>query len=140
MANNMVLEIKNSDGKSDLIFELIDFFFDESPHISPGLGVGAGINNSRKIATVYIPTSGEKQIFHIFKGQSTGKVFTEMIIRGNFSSGTNGTQTLLTFTLSQQIKILTYNITTRNGEQVLEVNVSFEKMTKKNDSTAGVKK
>jgi len=136
MSDQATLEIKKIDGKRDIRSEVISFRFDDSSAVSPALsGSRANLNN----VTVRLP-GGDADYMVAFWSRNTDKIYPEMIIKGKFSSGANGTRSRAVFTFFQ-VKINGYGTDKDgSGEFNFIFKISFEKVKYVLDSTAGVMK
>lgn len=137
MSDNATVEIKKFDGKRDLRSEIISFHFGDFSGISPAL------SNSRRHKfdklSLVLP-GGDADYLAAYFFQDAEKIYPEMIIRGQFSSGTNGTQSRAIFTINQ-VKVHNYGTDKDgSGEFIFIFKMSFEKYSYVIDSTADVLK
>lgn len=136
MSDQATLEIKKIDGKRDIRSEIITFSFDDASAVSPALS-GSRINFNN--LTVRLP-GGDADYMAVHWFRNTDQIYPEMIIKGKFSSGANGTRTRAVFTFFQ-VKINGYGTDKdASGEFIFIFKIGFEKVKYVLDSTAGVMK
>lgn len=137
MSEKATVEIKKFDGKRNLRSEIISFHFGDFSGISPALS--GGYRHKFDKLSLELP-GGDADYLAAYFVQDAEKIYPEMIIKGQFSSGTNGTRTRAVFTF-KQVKVKGYGAgKDSSGDFFFTFKMSFEKYSYVLDSTASVLK
>lgn len=136
MSNEATVEIKKIDGKRNIRSEVINFYFGDWSGISPVVN-----GNKTEINTLVLTLpGGDADYLAAYWYQNRDKIYPEMIIKGKFSSGTNGTKSRAVFTFNE-VKINGYGTDKDSqGEFIFNFKIEFEKGSYVLDATASVLK
>lgn len=136
MSYEATIEIKKFDGRRDMRSEITSFYLGDSSTFSPAMSGKRDI--SKKFSVHFSGIDAEH--FAVYSNQNPTKIYPEIIIKGKFSSGTNGTNQRAIFTFNQ-VTINYYRIDSDGrNKSIYAFDMEFEKFSYDLDARAGVLK